>query len=221
MAIALDSTTAESALISGAASGSFNFTNTAGNILIGTCITTVVSTGMTYNGVAMSFVGRAARSDAGDFLEIYVLVSPATGLHSLAATFGTNTVAVLTGTSYSGASTSQPDGSDFAVLVGSGTSATSNVTVTAANSWVFGFATADNGVGSLAGSGALTRVLLRDSPNLGFAVLDSNGTVATGSNAYGFTGAAAGSNRGLCAISIAPAVAATTPHLLTLTGAGI
>ncbi len=152
-------------------------------------------------------------------LSAWYLKSPTATTADVVATRSSSTGhAEMWVVSYSGTNTSsQPDGTATAITgtpgtCGSGaTNLSTNVTVTASNCWTAGFARFDNG-GTVSGSGTFTKIAQGGSGELAIeATFDSNGTVSTGSQASGLTGATAGSAIGLVVLSIAPAAAASGP----------
>jgi hypothetical protein len=137
----------------------------------------------------------------------WYMTNPTTGTHD-----------VVTGTtgsefqqayiySYNGTKT------DASVIDAANTSSTasdvtllsSNITVVAANSWIAALGVNNAGAPTTA-TGVVSTLTTNGS--MASIMLDSNGAVSAGSNAYGFSGAPAGSS-GVFAVSIAPAADAT------------
>lgn len=203
----------DSYAVSIAASGTSNtlsFNNVAGDLVIAFCIYANtgddVHNGATYNGTAMTFVKHQQSAVGGDSgMDAYILTAPSTGTHDLVCNITSSKLLQTWGVSYSGTKQSgQPDASDSAS--GSGTSLSSTISVVASNSWVVTGAVNRSSFASAAGSGVLT--IIANDPNEASAIFDSNGTVSTGSNSYGYTGAGNNQNA-MIGISIAPAVTAT------------
>jgi len=181
MALAFDSSGQQ--LNSGSTTNSFSFNNVAGNLLIVGCVDDAISTiSVTYNGVSMTSVGSTNDGSGFVKVQLFYLMSPATGSNTLTATRTTGTGGfAVHAVSYSGAGTaSQPD--SFNTGSNSSTSLTVSTTVVNPNSWLVGIWTANSGSLS-AGTGATARGA--DSGASGqigaTRFFDSNGTVGTGS----------------------------------------
>jgi len=90
-------------------------------------------TGITYNGVAMSFISKGSPS-GGRYSYLYYLVAPATGANNVVITASSSTSLGGTSTSYTGASQSgQPDGTQSQLVTETNTDNT--VVTTADNCW--------------------------------------------------------------------------------------
>lgn len=117
----------------------WNHTVTGSNtILFASVFSTIGSdnvSGATYNGVAMTLVGKATQSNYYNYL--FYLINPATGTHQVSVSFisGSNDESGGVSASYTGAKQSgQPDAYHSATLL-NGISITDSVTSVAANSW--------------------------------------------------------------------------------------
>jgi len=166
-----------------------------------------ISGNVTYNGVALTYVGTAtvnSYSPAHNF-DCYILINPATGTNNLAYTLSGSVynfcwIATYTEAQQSG----QPDASSFPAGT-TGTSKSTNITTVAPNAWIVGVVLADNG-GTITATGAAT---IQGSTSVaGMRFLDSNGPIVTpASTAFGFSTTVSG-GLGLPVISFAPSVAA-------------
>ncbi len=214
MAIARDSYA-----VSTAASGTSNtlsFNNVAGNVVLafvphanGGADT---HNGAIWNGASMTFVGHAITGGTQDSgMDVYIITNADTGTHNLTANLTASKFMQVWGISYSGASNTQPDAFDIATGNDS-TALSSNITVVASNCWVVAGAVNRSSLASAAGSGVLT--IIANDGSEASAIFDSNGTVSTGSQAYGFTGATSNQNA-LLGVSIAPPSAAGPTNLKT------
>lgn len=94
--------------------------------------TAVVVSGVTYNGVAMTFIGRRHSNDSNTgYAELWVLVNPDTGANTVSVTFssldGTDAVCEIGSVSFTGVDQVTPyDG--YTDSVGTGTSTSITVT---------------------------------------------------------------------------------------------
>lgn len=144
--------------------------------------------------------------------------SPTTGTHD-----------VVTGTtnseyqqayiySYTGTDTTSAviDGNNTKGATGSAGTLSSNITVTASNCWIVALAINAAASAGFTGSGAITKIAYDG--NMTSMTADSNGTVSTGSIAYGYTGANSGAEGNLFAVSIKPFVAAGPTNLKSYDG---
>lgn len=162
-------------------------------------------TGVTYNGVSMTQVGKQQMQASNNrWVYLYQLVNPATGSNTITINASGTTFLQGTATSYTGAKqTGQPDSSNTG-FANSSTSITISTTVVTSGSWLV-MATGDNNGGESGGTGTT----VRNSTN-GNAISDSNGTVGTGSQSLQVTTAGSSNWAGIIA-SFAP-VASATPN---------
>lgn len=138
--------------------------------------------------------------------------SPTTGTHNVVTGTSGSAFQQAYIYSYNGTDTTSAviDGTNTKGPTGSASSLSSNITVTAANSWIVALAINSSASAGIAGSGAITKLTYTGS--MTSMTADSNTTVSTGSVAYGYTGAAS-SEGNLFAISIKEAsAAAATPE---------
>lgn len=125
-------------------------------------------TGVTYNGVAMTQVGRVTNATT-ESTYLYFLVNPSTGANNIVASKSASDLIQLGAVSYTGAKqTGQPDAST--TNTGTGTSLTTSVTTVADNCWLV-MATKQTGSAS-AGTNTILRV--DQSGNEQASVYDSN-----------------------------------------------
>lgn len=80
-------------------------------------------TGITYNGVAMTLVGTSGASNAADNGWIYVLASPATGLHNIVVSGSGTSATEVWGISFTGTPTSGGSGTLWADFTSTKTAA--------------------------------------------------------------------------------------------------
>lgn len=100
-----------------------------------------VVTGVTYNGVSMTFVSKvnSLGAAAGQRLYHYILIAPATGSNNIVVSSSANLGGYISGVSYTGAKqTGQPDASNTQA-VSSNTTLTTSVTTIADNCWLVGY----------------------------------------------------------------------------------
>lgn len=130
-------------------------------------------TGITYNGVAMTFINKRTRTTS-NYVYLYYLLGPATGSNSVVISHSSgNSLAVAM--SYTNVKQSaQPDSSNTNSN-GGGAALTTATTVVADNSWVIGCASNDSEVP------ASFSVQQRGAISI-FQAGDSNGGVAAGSS---------------------------------------
>lgn len=137
-------------------------------------------TGVTYAGVAMTQIAKINHTAASVWLYMYYLVAPATGANNIVASFsGGAANHQLAGSSYTGASGTQPDASNTREVNESGNSVVT-VTVVASNCWLVG-------THSSASSqpGSIVNGVLRSSAIANTDIFDSNATVGTGAQTIG------------------------------------
>ncbi len=115
-----------------------------------------VVTGVTYNGVPMTQIGKVAHTpDSEDYL--YYLINPATGANNISVSLSkTVSACVIRGASYTGVKQSgQPDASNTGGPTA--TSLTTSVTTIADNCWLVGHCYNDSGGNASAGTGTTSR----------------------------------------------------------------
>lgn len=175
----------------------------------------------TWNGSNMTAVtglNAVTAYTVGYKFTAWYMNNPTTGTHD-----------VVTGTtnseyqqayiySYIGTQTTSSviDGANTKGATGSASTLSSNITVTASNCWIVALAINAAASAGFAGSGAITKIAYDG--NMTSMTADSNGTVSTGSIAYGYTGANAGAEGNLFAVSIAPFVASGPANLKSYDG---
>lgn len=101
-----------------------------------------VVTGVTYNGVSMTFVQKQLMGGAaaGQYIYEYILAAPASGSNNVVVTSSANLGGYISAVSYTGAKqTGQPDNSAKQALTGV-TTITTNLTTVADNCWLVGYA---------------------------------------------------------------------------------
>lgn len=100
-------------------------------------------TGVTYNGVSMTVVDSLVNSAGNSYLDLYVLVGPATGANNIVVTANTNPTNITAASiSFTGASqTGQPDAHGTVTSsVASGGTQTKALTTIADNCWMLSYA---------------------------------------------------------------------------------
>ncbi len=142
--------------------------------------TPVTITGVTYNGVALTQIGTYSAetpAPSAQMSSLWYLIAPATGANNVAISSSVNVFAIIgASASYTGAAQSgQPDA--FTVATPANTASFSqSATVVATGCWLMAGSKNDGGAAS-AGSGTTARV----NAATGISMMDSNGTVSTGS----------------------------------------
>lgn len=218
MAIAFDAATDGGYLGSGSPK-TFNHTVGSGDnrLLIvggfdaGSSGTTI--TGVTYNGVAMTYVNSVKNPPENRFSWMYYLLNPDTGTHAVSISFSSGDVGAWA-VSYTGvAQSGQPDanGTDSASGV---TSRTTSLTSIADNCWHM--MTSRNNVGAAgAGAGATSRV----SSAAGGGFVDSNGP-KTPAGSYSMNVTTGGGSGGIANViaTFKPAVASGPANVKTWDG---
>lgn len=175
----------------------------------------------TWNGnnmTAITGLNAIVAYTVGYKFTAWYMTNPDTGTHN-----------VVTGTtnseyqqayiySYIGTDTTSAviDGTNAYGPTGSASAISSNITVTASNCWIVALGINAAASAGFTGSGAITKLLYTGSMTAMTA--DSNGTVGTGSIAYGFTGANGAAEGNLFGVSIAPYVAAGPTNLKSYDG---
>lgn len=172
-----------------------------GLLLVSVVGSTVVVTGITFNGIAMTSAGTAIYG--GNTQYLYYLFSPSSGTNNISVTFiGGNSDVDVHASSYSGVSQSGfPDASSFT---------TSNIgsplvytLTTGANAWMFSTGR-NTSQGPL---NASTGVTTRGTLGVGYLNMgDSNGPLTAGSNSMTWTGVSGTAVYGGLVVSFLPAV---------------
>lgn len=172
----------------------------------------VTVSSITYGGVAMSLISSVnLGADANKGCYAYGLVNPASGANNISVTFSGTAYNGIQGVSYSGVNQTSPvEVSTTANPVGVRNTLSATLSVGVANTWLVAWARFDNG-GTLSGTNDTTTIR-NNTTDGGNVVVDSNGTVATGTRTVG---AAAGNNGNAILIGFnietAAAVASTIP----------
>jgi len=167
--------------------------------------------GVTYNGVAMTLISQGKGNSSGSTTNGYLfyLSNPASGANNIVATFNSATgVSTITAASYTGVKqTGQPE-ADGTNSSASTTSLSVSATVTSPNSWLVGQSFSQNNMS--AGSGTI----IRSSVSTTDSIIDSNGTVGTGSQSLTVTQSSGYMN--LYAIVLAPYVVTSGNFLMCM-----
>lgn len=160
-------------------------------------------TGMTYNGVAMTFIAKAKYAANNSYMHTYYLIAPATGANNVVVSYNINARMGAIASSYTGVKqTGQPDAFNKTEQ-GNATSITTNVTVVATGCWIYCGNEGSNCMQStMSPSGNLTTFRTSGIDDA-VQVADSNGTVGTGTQAAGFTNSGSTLD-GIVAVSFAP-----------------
>jgi len=165
--------------------------------------------GVTYNGVAMTQLGTANASNSRKPY-LFGLANPATGANNVVVSASGTTLIYAVSESYTGTSSTQPDGTANTGNVTNQASITGTVTVTQNNCWLVMFVNSgtDDALGS-GSAGAGTTLRIQGDSNS--SLYDSNGTVSTG--AQSLVATLTGGNTddmGQVTISLAPFVESST-----------
>lgn len=215
MAISFDNATAGSKTTGSPLT--ISHSNTAGNLAIvgvGVPVADAI-TGVTYNGVAMTLIGKQSslESAGGRFEYMFYLLAPATGTSNVAIT-STGTEAIYaTVATYTGVLQTIPDNSTT-LQAATGTSHTMSLTTVANNCWTF--ITGRTNLTQSAGTGSTARGA--NNPDGGPNLYDSNGPVTpAGSKSMTITTASNSFFGGIMA-SFAPIVAAASGSTLPMMG---
>jgi hypothetical protein len=209
MAIAYDAESVALKAPSGTGPLTFAHTCTGSDlILFCGCFATAgdVVTGITYNSVAMTLIGKVANGSEQAYL--YYLINPTTGANNISVSWSGSTILRAHGVSYTGAKQSGvPDANSTAT--GTGTSLASSVTTVADNCWVIAMYRAAGDI--TAGSGTTLRGTSTTSN-----ILDSNGAVTpAGSKTINANSSISGGMAAVIA-SFAPYVASSARRLALL-----
>lgn len=170
--------------------------------------------GVTYNGVAMSLV--ASKNDFfSNGIAFYFLAAPVAGVHNIVPTYASSQTFFVSGVSYTGLSSTQPDstaggGQGFSVAP-----LVATTTVVASNSWLLalGYGT---GSGAAVSGNLQTLTNFFSSPD-SLAISDSNGIVGTGPQSISWSNGGGGGSEWLI-ISISPSLSSTNNLTLLRTG---
>lgn len=175
-------------------------------------------TSSTYNGAALTAIGRAFNTNNG--VNMYGIMNPDTGAHNLVASWTTASVAMLLGESYTGVGQSgQPD--SFNTGTADATSLAVSTTVPGAGTthWLVGMSS-DDGAPFDPTAGAGTSVNVQEPyPGgawNGNAGLDSNGTVSFGSQSLAVNATFPGTNIAMVVASIDIFIAAAGASYLPM-----
>ncbi len=165
-------------------------------------------TGVTYNGVAMTFVRKVEFGNYTKYLSVYYLLGPATGANNVIITRSTSTGYIGgIASSYTDArQSSQPDASNATNYpAASQTAITTSVTTVGDNSWIVAFGSVD-GDTDPTGNG----VTIRQSSmtNTGLALGDTAAAkTPPGAFTVGFTSDPGNAKGGVIGVSIADVAA--------------
>lgn len=141
-------------------------------------------TGITYAGQAMTRVGSELNGAAG-VVGMFYIINPTANSNNWVISLSSSQYIYGAGTSYTGADqVSQPDSSNTR-SASTTTSGNISTTIVANNSWTVCFANA----ASSAISGGVNATIRANPVNNERAILDSNGTLASGSQTMNFTSA--------------------------------
>jgi sugar (pentulose or hexulose) kinase len=172
-------------------------------------------TNVTYNGVSMTKLGTQIKVSGGTadwWISLYGLLAPATGTNTVSFTSSNSLAACAV--SYTGVSQSGlPDSSNQANSGGSNVSTfTLSTTVSASNCWLVAAFRGFNQETVIwnGGAGTTKRVGSLGGTNPYFHIIDSNGTVGTGSQSLIMDRSSGSERCGGVIISIAPASAPPT-----------
>jgi len=203
MAIEFDATSAGSQVST--TSKSWSHTCTGSNLIlfVGIQITanTATISGVTYAGVAMTKIASIDWPGSGvGSSALWYIVAPATGANNIVVSASPAAYIDGFGVSYTGASqTGIPDSSN------TGSANTLSTTVVATDCWTIMHLASSAGAAVTYNSGTTARVVNWANSD---GMLDSNGTVSTGSQSLGMSQSGSNTYRGVIA-SFAPAAAST------------
>jgi len=207
MAIAADSSSSSGGISGGSNSLTYSFTNTAGDLLV-VGVFNVTSDGTptaTWNGTSMTEAGHYQIGTSSRQVTLFYLKNAATGTHNVVVSQTGTTFIYSTAASYSGTNTTtQPDSSATAKNAGSSNSLTATTTVVGSNCWLVCASSGDNGDNGAGGTGTTQRSTAGVDHYV--TIMDSNGTVGTGSQSL-VTNYSPSQSIGTVIISVAPASA--------------
>lgn len=149
-----------------------------------------VTTGVTYNGDALTLINKVM--DNYRWLYLYYLVAPDTGTHNIVVTNSTGSGILGMAASYTDVNQTSPIDNSAIGDNATGASLTTNITTTADNAWLVGGGTA--AYGGIA-AGANTTLRRTNGVNTGSALFDSNGA-KTPAGSYSLIITASGGNLG-------------------------
>lgn len=212
MAIALDNST-NGGLVNPGTSLTYAHTVSGSNRILFVSVfgdTTDKITGVTYNGVSMTLVGKTVKSP-DRYVYLFYLIAPATGTNNVVVSASSSIAICSHAVSYTGAAqTGQPDSS---ITGTAATSLTLTTTVVASNCWLVG-AWRTNVTTGTAGTGATQR-----QGSNGLYTADSNGVVGTGSQSMTYNTAGSNGYSGVMA-SFAPASGGSSTYNESVSEAG-
>lgn len=189
MAIALDATTTQTPT----ASGSFNHTCTGSDLALFVIVhlrtsTSGDSVSVTYNGGPMSTAVSVDFAASGSKkCWIFYLANPATGSHAVAYTFTGAAESVVTAISFTGVNQASPVGGTGSNTTASATSLTTNITTTAANSWILDAMNEGGSTPFTPGGGQTQRWGAASTPNGMTGYGSTKTTTTAGSNSTSWT----------------------------------
>lgn len=171
--------------------------------------------GITYNGVAMTFVGTS------NFAPLYKLFNPATGANNVVVSFGGTTTASSVSASYTGAKqSSNPESSTNSSAGSSPNPYTQAITTTTDLSWAVIMTTVTKNSAVTAGTATTLRVNnTYVAGSLTCAILDSNGVVSpAGSRTLEINQGTGGYNATIFSlVRLAETFSSTTSETVSLT----
>lgn len=171
-------------------------------------------TGVTYNGVAMTLLGKAFISTGPDESYLYALVNPTIGANNVTVTVSATVGFInISAVNYTGASQSAVPSN--VVTNQTGTNQTVSITSAVSTSWVVG-TTANDGTASVV---TITNGTIRQNPNGSRAQWDSGGTVS-GTTAFNASATTAGHWAVIGAELLVAGGGAVATHFLSSTGVG-
>jgi hypothetical protein len=141
-------------------------------------------TGVTYDSVAMTLVGKRVDADLDRYVYLYVLVNPASGSHTVAISSSTTKYLLAGAVSYTGArQSSQPDNSTTNISAVAATSLTSSLTPVSDGCWIV-LVSGQSNSGSPAALDAGTGTTLRTKEgSFGtWGLFDSGGAISPAAN---------------------------------------
>jgi hypothetical protein len=220
MAIARDAVTGVTGMGAPAASYTFAHTCTGSNLMLTVGIFVSINpasdvvSGVTYNGVAMTRSPNGyAAAPANNSTWLYYLANPSTGANNVVITYSGTQNGSAGAISYTGCA-STIDSGNSNTAGPSASSCTVSTTTVADNAWLVGVARADGG--SRTFSAGMTA---QGTEGFQSQMADSNGA-KTPAGSYSMTYNATVSSFGLCLLSIAPFVAASSVKQLSALGCG-
>lgn len=169
MAIAFDAQSASAFSATGSVTWSHTCTGSDRLLVVGVYDSADHVTGITYNGVAMTFINKLLMTGAaaGQYIYLYYLLNPASGANNVVASESSTDGLYGIASSYTGVKQSaQPDANNTQAT-SSATSLTTSLTTIANGAWIMGFA---YGTTVVAG----TNTILRTGPHAGLKMFDTN-----------------------------------------------